>query len=146
MRTRPLIGLLIILPALSACDSPNPSQDIYVGQLFLRSEVAVFGFTEQLFRAVDWSEGDTIIGELRNDRIPEWAEGFAIACVQWEEAFTRSFVQNSGSEERQQIIQQGHAQGWILVGDRPNVFHILELTIEFEGITYDWIDAWDAPE
>jgi hypothetical protein len=132
--------------SLSACDSSALSQDIHVGQLFLRSEISVFGFEEQLFRTVDWSEGDTIIGELHNDRIPKWAERFAIACVQREEDFTRLFLQNSEFEERQQIIQHGHAQGWILVGDRPNVFHILELTIEFEGIVYDWIDAWDAPE
>jgi hypothetical protein len=146
MKTRPLIGLLIILLALSACDSSAPSQDIHIGQLYLRSEISVLGFEEQLFRTVDWSEGDAIIGELHNDRIPEWAEGFAITCVQWEEDFTRSFLQNSESEESQQIIQHGHAQGWILVGDRPGEFHILELTVEFEGITYDWIDAWDAPE
>lgn len=146
MKKRQVIGVLLCLLALSSCDSSNSNDDIHVGQLFLRSEVSRFGFKEELFRTVDWSEGDTIIGELHNDRIPEWAEGLAIACVEWEEDFTRSFLRNSESEEPQQIIQYGHAQGWILVGDRPNVYHILELAIEFEGITYDWIDAWDAPE
>lgn len=146
MKKRQVIGVLLCLLALSSCDSANLSDDIHVGQLYLRSEVAVFGFTEQLFRRVDWPEGDRIIGELHNDRIPEWAEAFAVACVQWEEAFTRSFTRNSESEVPQQIVQHGHAEGWILVGDRPNVFHILELTIEFEDVVYDWIDAWDAPE
>ena len=134
------------LLAISSCDSSESNEDIHVGQLYLRSEVAAFGFRNELFRRPDWPEGDRVIGELYDDRIPEWAERFAIACVQWEEDFTRKFTLNSGSESPQQIVQNGHAEGWILVGDKPHVFHILELTIEFEGIVYEWIDAWDAPE
>lgn len=146
MKTRSLIGLLIIFLVLTSCSTSNSNEDIHVGQLYLRSEVTAFGGKQHLFRAVDWSGGDAVIGELDNERIPEWAKGFARSCVHWEDDFTRSLLQNSESAESQTIVQHGHAQGWILIGERPNVFYILELTVEFEGITYDWIDAWEAPE
>ncbi|MBU1048858.1 hypothetical protein KKG90_02425 [Candidatus Bipolaricaulota bacterium] len=75
-----------------------------------------------------------------------WAQSFAIAWVQWEEEFTRTVTRDSESGTPQTVIQHGHAEGWILVGDRPGQYDILELTIEFEGTVYHWIDAWDAPE
>lgn len=140
------MGLMIILLALSSCSASNSSEDIHVGQLYLRSEVRAFGSKEKLFRAVDWSEGDTIIGELHNERIPEWAKSFAVACVQWEEDFTRTITQDSESENPQPVVQHGHASGWILVGSGPGQYVILELTIEFEGIVYNWINSWEGSE
>ena len=145
MRSRFCVGALLLLLVLSACDSSPAQENIHVGQLFLRSEVPAFGAQERLFRSVDWSQGDRVIGELRNERIPEWAQSFAIACVQWEEEFTRTVTQDSETGTPQIVVQHGHAEGWILVGDRPGQYYILELTIEFEGIVYHWIDAWEAP-
>ncbi len=134
------------LLALTSCSQTSSDEDIRVGQLYLRSEVTAFGTEASLFRAVQWAGKDSLVGELRNDRIPDWAKGFATACVQWEEDFTRTLTLNSDTDSPQQIIQTGHADGWILVGDSAMVFHILELTIEFEGVVYEWIDAWDPPE
>ena len=58
------------LLAISSCDSSESNEDIHVGQLYLRSEVAAFGFRKELFRRPDWLEGDRVIGELHDDRIP----------------------------------------------------------------------------
>jgi len=82
---------------------------------------------------------------MHNDRIPSWADGFAVACVWWEEDFARTLNKRNDTDVLEQITQTGHAEGWILVGDTPMVYHILEMTIEFEGVVYDWIDAWDPP-
>ncbi|MBU1050531.1 hypothetical protein KKG90_10985 [Candidatus Bipolaricaulota bacterium] len=146
MKSRYYSAAAILLLAVTACTSSQGSEEIHVGQLYLRSEVRAFGSEEHLFRGVDWIQGERIVGELHNERIPEWAKSFAIACVQWEEEFTRTVTRDSESGTPQTVIQHGHAEGWILVGDRPGQYHILELTIEFEGTVYHWIDAWDAPE
>ena len=138
------LGLAICL-FLFACSSSNREKYLRIAQLQLRAYSVQPGVQNNLFRRVTWDEGERVIGELDDSVFPEWARGAFDACIRWEESFHREAANpDAGPGEPSHVRQTGHANGWILVGEGMR-FHILELTVTFEGQTFDWIRAWEPP-
>jgi len=137
---------LLICLLLSACASTDTGKYIRIAQLQLRAHSTQPGLEYNLYRRILWDEDDRVAEELDEAAFPEWARGAFDACVHWEENFHRDVANpEAGPDEPERIRQTGHAEGWILVGEGMR-FHILELTVTFEGQTFDWIRAWDPPE
>ena len=146
MRRLAIALCLLICLLVSACSSSDTDKYLRIAQLQLRAHSTQPGLKYNLYRRVTWDAGDRIVGEVDDDAFPDWARGAFDACVHWEESFHRDAANpDIGPGEPEQIRQTGHAEGWILVGEGIR-FHILELTVTFEGQTFDWIRAWDPPE
>jgi hypothetical protein len=140
-----LAFLLLSVCFLAACSS-GADKYIRIGQDLLRAYAMQPGLEYNLYRRVTWDEGDRVVGTLDDEAFPDWARGAFSACVRWEERFHRDIANpEAGPGEPTQIRQTGHAAGWILVGEDMR-YHILELTVTFDGQTFDWIRAWDPPE
>ena len=144
---RPSAALCLLLCLLlSACSSTDTDKYLRIAQLQLRAHSTQPGLKYNLYRRVLWDEDDRVVGDLDEAAFPEWARGAFVACVHWEESFHRDVANPAAAPgEPERIRQTGHAEGWILVGEGMR-FHILELTVTFEGQTFDWIRAWDPPE
>ena len=144
MKRWTILSLLLCL-LVTACSS-DADKYVRIAQLQLRAHSTQPGLKYNLYRRVTWDEGDRLIGELDDAAFPDWARGAFAACVRWEESFHRDITNpETGPGEPEQIRQTGHAEGWILVGEGMR-FHILELTVTFEGQTFEWICAWEPPE
>ena len=137
-----LLGCLL----LAACSSSKTDEYIRIAQHQFRAYSAQPGLEYNLYSLVPWDAGDRLVGELDEEAFPDWARGAFSACVHWEESFHRQAANpQTGPGEPTHIRQTGHAEGWILVGEGMR-FHVLELTVTFDGQTFEWIRAWDPPE
>ena len=146
MRRLAIALCLLICLLVSACSSSDTDKYLRIAQLQLRAHSTQPGLKYNLYRRVTWDEGERVVGELDENAFPEWARGAFDACVHWEESFYRDAANpEAGPGEPTHVRETGHAEGWILVGEGMR-FHILELTVTFEGQTFDWIRAWDPPE
>jgi len=143
---QPVVVILFFgILLLSACSSTDTSKFVRIGQHQLRAHAMQPGADNNLFRRVTWDEGDRLVGELDDAASPDWARGLYDACVHWEESFYREVANpKTGPGEPQRIRQTGWAEGWILVGESMR-YHILELTVLFDGQTFEWIRAWEPP-
>lgn len=138
--------LLFCILLLIGCSSTNSDKYIRIGQHQLRAHATQPGQTYNLFRRVTWEEGDRLVGVLDDTAFPDWARGLYVACIRWEESFYRDIANPEiGPDQPREIRQTGLAKGWILVGEDMR-YHVLELTVTFDGRTFDWIRAWDPPE
>jgi hypothetical protein len=131
--------VVAVLLSLVACTESQSSQAIRAAQQYMRARAIQPGTENGLYRDVIWDAGERVVGELDEERFPDWARGLFIACVHWEEAFTKESSDAVTGEPR---IQHGHAEGWILIGDGI-YHHILELTVDFDSYHFDWIHAWE---
>ena len=83
--------------------------------------------------------------QLDEEAFPDWARGAVSACIHWEESLHRDITNpDAGPDQPTQLRQVGRAEGWILVGEDMR-YHILELTVTFEGQTFEWIRAGEGP-
>ncbi len=144
---RPALALVLLsVWFLAACSSSDADQYIRIGQDLLRAYAMQPGLEYNLYRRVTWDEGDRLVGALDDAAFPDWARGAFSACVRWEESFHRDITNpEAGPGEPTHVRQTGGAEGWILVGEDMR-YYILELTVTFDGQTFDWIRAWDPPE
>lgn len=146
MKQLAVVVLLFWILLLSACSSTDTSGLIRIGQRQLRAHATQPGVINNLFRRVTWDEGDRPVGVSDDTAFPDWARGSYAVCVRWEESFYREVANpDTGPDQPPRIRQTGLAKGWILVGEGMR-YHILELTVTFEGQTFEWIHAWDPPE
>ena len=134
------IAVVTALTSLVACTESPSAQAIRAAQQYMRARAIQPGTENGLYRNVTWDAGNHVVGELDEDRFPDWARGMFIACVHWEETFTRK---GTDAETGGTRIQHGRAEGWILIGDGLYC-HILELTVDFDGHHFDWIRAWEV--
>ena len=135
---RCVVTVALIL-GLTACASSESDTAIRVAQQYMRARTIQPGSSNNLYRNVTWDAGDRVVGELDEERFPDWARGMYVACVRWEETFTRAVADD---ETGVTTTQHGRADGWILIGDGM-YHHILELTVDFDGHHFDWIRAWE---
>jgi hypothetical protein len=146
VKRQALALVLLLVCFLAACSSSDADESIRIGQDLLRAYATQPGLEYNLYRRVTWDEGDRLVGELDDAAFPDWARGAFSACVRWEESFHRDITNpETGPGEPTHVRQTGHAEGWILVGEDMR-YHILELTVTFDGQTFDWIRAWEPPE
>ena len=144
MKRSTIVSLLACL-FLAACSSSNVDY-IRIAQHQFRAYTRQPGLEYNLYRLVTWDEGDRLVGEIDEEAFPDWAQGAFSACVHWQESFHRDITNpETGPGLPTHIRQTGHAEGWILVGQGMR-YHILELTVTFEGQTFEWISAWDPPD
>jgi hypothetical protein len=139
--------LLLVVLALPACEPPQSKTAIRAAQQYMRAMTVQPGSRNNLYRSVVWDAGDRVVGELDDDRFPDWARPYFVACVRWEETFYREIANPAAQTDPTapaRIRQTGRAQGWILMGEGSRS-RILELTVDFDGHHFDWIDNWEAP-
>ena len=146
MKQLAVVTLLLWILLLAACSSTDTDRFIRIAQHQLRAHATQPGLANNLFRRVTWDEGDRLVGVLDDTAFPDWARGSYAACVRWEEGFYREIANPEiGPDQPPRIRQTGSANGWILVGEGMR-YHVLELTVTFDGQTFEWIRAWDPPE
>lgn len=146
MKRLTIVTLFFCILLLSACSSSDADKYVRIAQHQLRAHAIQPGLKYNLYRTVTWDEGDRLVGELDDEAFPDWARGAFSACVHWEESFYRDTANREiGPSEPTHIRQTGHAEGWILIGEGMR-YHVLELTVTFDGQTFEWIRAWDPPE
>lgn len=139
LRYAAIVAVVSTLTSLTACTESPSSKAIRAAQQYMRARTIQPGIENGLYRSVTWNAGDRVVGELDEERFPDWARGTFIACVHWEESFSRVSTDAATGDSR---TQQGHAEGWILIGEGLYSY-ILELTVDFDGHHFDWIRAWN---
>ena len=142
------IFVIVMCPLLlNACSSSSRSQYLAAAQLILQQE-SVLALWERLSEAYDtqqWIVKEDGAAEVADELFPNWARDDYAVCVHWQQSFTRAVYNLTRQPGEPQIFQRdGSAEGWILIG-RNLESHILELTIEYNGESILWIDAWDDP-
>ncbi|MFC2078698.1 hypothetical protein ACFLSZ_01805 [Candidatus Bipolaricaulota bacterium] len=137
--------MLMMMLIVAACSSVGPKQYITAGQLLLRTEAEKALQEEIGFWFSEWDEGSNVVGELDDERFPDWARDSYAACIHWKETFQRETINSNRQQgEPLQTIVTGSAEGWILMKESLD-WHILELRVAYEDEEFLWIEAWDAP-